>query len=178
MKEIWKDIKGYEGLYQISNLGKVKNIKRLQYDINKKVFVYIEKEKMLKPSKNKKGYLQVVLQKKKKRKSQKVHRLVAEAFISNPNNLPIVNHKDENKQNNCVDNLEWCNNKYNCNYGSRNTKLAKKVNQYTKNNIFVKTYESMSEASKLLNIHHSHISDCCLGKRKSAGGYVWKYANK
>ena len=109
MKEIWKDIKDFEGLYQVSNLG---NVRRIKFINNK-----IEKEKitMLKPNKN--IYLQVMLCKNGKTKRKNVHRLVAETFIDNPNNYDCVNHKDENKHNNSINNLEWCTRIYNMNYG-------------------------------------------------------------
>lgn len=102
MKEVWKDIKGYEGLYQVSNLGNVKSLK-------------FNKEKILIPLFDK-NYLFIQLWKNGKYKRYKVHRLVAEAFIPNTNEYSCVNHKDENKQNNCVDNLEWCTNQYNIEY--------------------------------------------------------------
>lgn len=113
MEEIWENIKGYEGLYQVSNLGRVKSIKRLIYDINKKQNVYIQKETILKYGLNHKGYKMVKLQKNKQKKTISIHRLVALTFIPNPNNLEQVNHIDGNKENNCVSNLEWCNNEYN-----------------------------------------------------------------
>ena len=122
MEEIWKDIEGYEGLYKISNMGRVKSIK-----FNKEKILFLQKDKY--------GYLRVGLRKMGKLKNYFVHRLVAEAFIPNPNNLPIVNHKDENKQNNCVENLEWCTVKYNNSYATalfqRKEKLKKKIVQYT-----------------------------------------------
>lgn len=114
--EEWKDIKGYEGLYQVSNLGRVRSLSRYV----KHRTIYILKGKLLKQRTRGKGYLAVTLCKNSKLKHYYVHRLVAEAFIPNPNNLPQVNHKDENKSNNCVDNLEWCDDKYNTNYGTRN----------------------------------------------------------
>ena len=103
MKELWKDIKNYEGIYQISNLGRVKSL-------------HNNKERLLKLHRKPDGYIQVVLCKNYKIVSRLTHRLVAEAFIPNPDNLPEVNHKDEDKTNNCVDNLEWCNSSYNKNY--------------------------------------------------------------
>lgn len=114
-KEIWKDIKNYERFYQISNLGNIKNYRN----------------KLLQPRINKSGYNRVILHKDKHGKEFLVHRLVAEAFIPNPNNLPCINHKDENKANNCVENLEWCTQKYNSNYGNirikqHNTRLKNK----------------------------------------------------
>ena len=114
--EIWKDIQGYEGLYQVSNLGRVRS---LNYKKTKTV-------KILKLTSNTKGYLQLILHKNGEISSRKVHRLVAEAFIPNPDGLPQVNHKDENKQNNCVDNLEWCTNYYNAWYGTKIDKMRKK----------------------------------------------------
>lgn len=114
MQEVWKDIKGYEGLYQVSNLGKVKRLGN-----NKQM-----REKTLKERKGKGGYLQVLLCEKGAQKSKYVHQLVAFAFIPNPNNYKEINHKDENKINNSVENLEWCNHKYNCNYGTRNKRLT------------------------------------------------------
>lgn len=113
--EIWKDIKGYEGLYQISNYGNVKSLERVIED-NKGS--YIKKEKILTPTINNRGYYHIGLRNNSKTKYYYVHRLVAEAFIPNPNNYPIINHKDEDKTNNKVDNLEWCTPKYNANYGT------------------------------------------------------------
>ena len=110
MQEVWKDIKGYEGLYQVSNLGQVKRLSNNKYT----------REKMLKPRKGKSGYLQVILSEKGNIKSKYVHQLVASAFIPNPNNYIEINHKDENKENNNFENLEWCTHKYNCNFGTRN----------------------------------------------------------
>ena len=114
MKEIFKDIEEYEGLYQISNLGRVKSLK-------------YGKERILKPAKDKKGYLYVCLYKQGKMKIYRVHRLVAQAFIPNPNNLPQVNHKDEDKTNNASSNLEFCDAKYNNNYGNHNKKMGEKI---------------------------------------------------
>ena len=121
MQEIWKDVKGYEGLYQVSNLGQVK---RLGNDRQMR-------EKTLKGNKVKSGYMQVVLCKKGKSKPLYVHRLVAIAFIPNPNNHKEINHIDEIKTNNNFENLEWCNHKYNCNYGTRNIRRKKTINART-----------------------------------------------
>lgn len=114
MEEIWKDIKGWND-YQVSNFG---NVKRLNYRKT-------EREKKIKQQKCK-SYLYITLSQNKKRKTFRVHRLVAEAFIPNPNNLPQVNHKDENPSNNCVSNLEWCDARYNSNYGTRNERISEK----------------------------------------------------
>lgn len=122
MTEIWKDIVGYEGLYQVSNLGNVKRLKG--YKGRGKG--YIVEEHLIQPSINSRGYQNVVLCKNGKTKTFSMHRLVAIAFLDNSDNLPQVNHKDENKLNNCVDNLEWCDSKYNNNYGTRNKKCSDK----------------------------------------------------
>ena len=119
MTEIWKNIEGYEGKYQVSNLGRVKSM--------------IGQEKVLHPKKHRNGHLQIGLHKDKKRKTMYIHRLVAQAFIPNPDNLPCVNHKDECPSNNNVDNLEWCTQKYNCNYGTRVDRIMEtKKQQYKK----------------------------------------------
>lgn len=120
-------------------------------------------------------YYQMILYKNKSCKSYYIHRLVAETFISNPDNLPFVNHKDENKQNNCVDNLEWCTQKYNINYG---TSLKKRIDLMGKPVICMETgkrYKSALEAGKQLGINYKHICDCCRGRRKTTGSYHWEY---
>ena len=122
MTEIWKDIVGYEGLYQVSNLGNVKRLKG--YKGRGKG--YIVEEHLIQPSINSRGYQNVILCKNGKTKTFTMHRLVAIAFLDNSEKLPQVNHKDENKLNNCVDNLEWCDSQYNNNYGTRNKKCSDK----------------------------------------------------
>lgn len=176
MQEIWKDIEGYEGLYQVSNTGKVKSLET--WDVNKDC--YVKREKMLKFDYHRRGYQIVTLTNKKKRKRHQVHRLVAKAFIENPENLPQVNHKDENKQNNHVDNLEWCTNYYNNRYGTRDERVAikhkKPVVQFDCEMHEVKEYDSIVGAVKQNNYKAAaSISECCRGKRKTAYGYVWKY---
>ena len=169
--EVFKDIKGYDGLYQISNYGRVKSLK-------------YGKEKILKLCLGGDGYLKVQLWKKGKQKKYFVHRLVAEAFIPNQDNLPQVNHKDEVKTNNCVENLEWCTAKYNLDYNEGqkrraekniNGKLSKSVYQYTLNGNFIKEWSSTHEVERQLGYDDSNISRCCLGKRPTAYGYKWKY---
>ena len=166
MNEEWRDIEGYEGLYQISNLGRVRSLNCRGH----KGCIGI-----LTPRLDGKGYEMVALYKEGKARNIKVHRLVAQAFIPNPNNYPQVNHKDENKTNNDVKNLEWCTNEYNHNYGTRNERvgksLSKKVICITTGEIF----NSMREACRKYNISVGSMTECCQGKRKTVGGYKWEY---
>lgn len=171
MEEIWKPI-GYEG-YEVSNLGRVKSYK---YDkINGKI---------MKPYKNTKGYLQIDLQldgrKRENRVHLAVHRLVAIAFIPNPDNLPQVNHKDEDKTNNCVDNLEWCTNDYNAHYGTHIERVAEKIRMpiYSvdkQGNI--EHFPCVREADRIVSGKEygisAPISMCLNGKRKTAYGRQW-----
>ena len=163
--EIWKDVKDYEGHYQVSDKGRVKSVK-------------FGKEIFLKQG-SCRGYLRVGLSKNGEIKRYTVHRLVAQAFIPNPNNLPEVNHKDEIKTNNNIENLEWCDHKYNINFGNRTQRSAEKqskpVLQYTKDGKFVNELKSVMDVQRNLGYDQGHISACCLGKRKSANGFVWKY---
>ena len=164
--EIWCPVKNYENLYEVSDQGRVKSIG-------------YGKERILKPGRNTQGYLQVVLCKNGEKNNCVIHRLVSQTFIPNPDNLPEVNHKDEDKTNNSVSNLEWCDRKSNCNYGNRNKriseKLSKSVLQFTKDGELVREWKSMNDVEINLGFNHSNISSCCTGKRKSANGFVWKY---
>ena len=180
MQEEWKDIKGYEGLYQISNNGNVKSLGRwIDRKCKGKKW---QEEKILKSLVDKDGYLFVRLCKNGKVKNFKVHCLVAEAFISNQNNYPCVNHKNEIKDDNRVNNLELCDHKYNNNYGTRNKrvagKLAKKVLQIDKNtNEIISEFQSIMEVQRQLGISLSNISECCNNKphHNTAYGFKWKY---
>ena len=158
MTEEWKDIKDYEGLYQISNLGNIKSL---------------IKNKILKPYINKKnGYSYIGLHKNKKIEVIRIHKLVATHFIPNLNNFPVINHKNGIRNDNRVDNLEWCTQKYNITYS-----LGKKISQYNINNNFIKEWNSAMEIERNLKISNSNINKCCQNKRKTAGGYIWKYSN-
>lgn len=174
--EIWKDIKAYEGLYQISNSGNVRSLDR--YETNGRTMI-LYKGKMLSKaiSHSNKGYYIVSLSKKGKSTKKYIHRLIAEAFIPNPNNYPCINHKNENKLDNRIENLEWCTDIYNINYGNRNKKasknISKRIVQISKDNKIIKVWDSIDKAQKELKI--SNISSCCLNKRKTSGGYIWKY---
>lgn len=177
MKEIWKDIKNYEGLYQISNLGNVKSLERYVNHLNG---VRIVHEKILKPIIDNTGYYVVSLWKENICERIHIHRIVTENFIPNISNKPFVNHIDGNKLNNCINNLEWCtpkeNNIHAYKYGLNPSRV--KVNQYDLNGNFIKTWNSVIEANKFYKT--SHISECCNDKsnRKMAKGYLWKYADE
>lgn len=166
--EIWKDIKDYPN-YQVSNMGRVKSLK---YD----------KEKILKSCKDKDGYLIVGISKEGKIKNFKVHRLVASAFIPNPNNLPYINHINEIKDDNRIENLEWCSSKYNANYGSRNERMAKAksipILQFSKTDDLLRKWDSAIEVERELGFYHTHITSCCKGKLKSAYNYKWDFHYK
>ena len=173
MKELFKSITGYEGLYEVSNLGNVRRIAGKGC---------IE-TRVLKLIKQLNGYLYVGLCKNNKVKLHRVHRLVATAFIDNPENLPCINHIDENKENNRVDNLEWCSYSYNLNYGTHNERMAKalskKVLQLTLDGVLVREWESVNECHRN-GFDKGHVSDCCNNKYGRQGnvykGYRWVYA--
>ena len=175
--EIWKDIKGYEGLYQVSNMGRVKSLERTVSGKNGRKFPI--KELILKPQTNDCGYLRVYLCNSRGKKKFSVHRLVCEAFHENPENKPCVNHIDEDKTNNTASNLEWCTHKENNNQGTRLARIAKTqskpVGQYTTNGKLIKVWQSASEAQRQLGFAQSYISAVARGKYKTAYGYVWKY---
>ena len=156
-----KDIVGYEGLYAVTSCGKVWSYKR---------------KKFLKPYTVRGGYLQVKLLKDNEKKCCYVHRLIADAYIPNPENLPQINHRDENKTNNCLQNLEWCDAKYNSNYGTRNEKVAnsnkKSILQFDLNGNFIKEWKSATDVGREVrdNIYH-----CLKGDQKTAYGFIWKF---
>lgn len=183
MVEEWRDIKGFEGCYQVSNLGRVKSLereRRLGHSIK------IVPERFLRPGKSK-GYMRVVLVDRDIKRNVFVHRLVAEAFLTNPDNLPQVNHKDENRENNSVSNLEWVTAKENINYGYGAIKRhegqrykqphMKKVFQYDMSGNLIREYISIRDAARECRIDRSGISHCCNGKKdfKTYKGYVWRY---
>ena len=175
--EIWKEIKDYTNYY-VSNKGNILNIyeKAIKRNSKEKGIAF----RILKPTIDSNGYCCICLYKNNVSKIFKVHRLVAEAFIKNPKNLPQINHKDENKYNNIVDNLEWCTQQYNMNYGCRNEKVSKnqskyKIIQMDKNNNIIKIWDNIWELTHNTNFKKYNIYCCCRGKYKTAYGYKWKY---
>ena len=180
IEEKWLPVDCYEDTYFVSTRGVIKAIDRINYR------GYHLKEHIMKYATDKNGYKRVYLTKYGKTKSMLVHQVVARAFIPNPNNLPEVNHKDENKSNNCVENLEWCTHQYNSNYGTRVSRIIPKtidktrtpVDQYDLNDNLIKEWYSMNEASRQLNIIQQNISKCCHGTRQTAGGFKWKFHKK
>jgi hypothetical protein len=183
MDEIWKDIKGLNG-YQVSTLGNVRSIDRNIIGING--FPQKRKGKILSQSIINSGYLIVSFKVNSKTYRRLVHRLVAEAFIPNNKNYPQVNHKDECRTNNNVNNLEWCTSKYNCNYGNikirsklshiNHKKLSKKVLMIDENDNIINSFPSIKEAERVTGIKNYNISRCCHRRKYylTAGGYKWK----
>lgn len=176
MKEEWKDIKGYEGRYQISNTGRVKSLARYVRSICE----YKHIELILKPIKQKyDDYHYVNL----RGKHYKIHRLVAETFIPNPQNKREVNHINGDKSNNRVENLEWATPKENTNHAIRCLKIKrgyekqqKSVCQYDLNGVLLNQYINITHAARLNNLHATSICACCKGRAKTHGGFIWKYA--
>lgn len=184
MKEIWKPIKDYEDLYEISNYGKIRSKDRIVYQKNRwnnDIIQFTYKGKMLNTKINKNEYVQVHLTKNKKQKRYLVHRLVAEAFIPNPRNKPQVNHINCIKSDNRVDNLEWNTPQENTRHAIKNNrrKLATiKINQYDIQGNFIRQWNSMMEAAKQYNTTKQNIWLCCnKNNRKIAVGYKWEYVD-
>lgn len=177
--EIWKDVVGFEGKYKISSEGRVKSLD----------YKHTGEERIMNPHPNSCGYLQVSFYKDNKMYTKKVHRLVAEAFIPNPLCLATVNHKNEIKTDNNVDNLEWMSDYDNRMYGTRLARISikikgkfinrkdqsKAVQQFTKDGKFVAEFPSGKEVERQLGFDQGNISNCCLGKTKHSYGYVWRY---
>lgn len=173
MEELWKDIVSYEGLYQVSNFGHVRRLAHT-VSIGRGNYRHLKK-KVEKLHCDNSGYLYVGLLKNNKNKRLRVHRLVAKAFIENKDNLPCINHKDGNKQNNRVDNLEWCTYSHNNQHAYDNgLKTWKRPVVRLKQGIVIKRYESITDAEKD-GFKSSLICHCCNNKRKTHGGYEWHY---
>lgn len=182
--EIWKDIPNYLGFYQVSNKGRVRSLDR---KVNGKLGSLVTKKgRILVPQPMDDGYVQVRLCINGKIRFYRIHQLVAMCFIVNPKPgiFNVINHKDEVKDNNVPENLEWCTVKYNNNYGSKqekvrlkliNGKNSKSIIQCDLEGKIIKEWPSMSEAERQLGISNSKITACCKGKIKKAGGFIWKY---
>lgn len=173
MNEEWRDIPGFEGLYKVSNKGEVKSLN----------YRRTNRERILKPGKDRNGYFQLLLYKKGKIKNMQIHRLVAQAFIPNPYNLPQVNHRNECKTDNRVENLEFCTQEYNLKYGSHNDRVVKaNINNPKKSKSVIcietgKIYPSTMEAQRQLGFPHQHIVSCCNKKygHKTVCGFHFEY---
>ena len=164
MMEIWKDVPGFNNLYQVSNLGNVRSVTRYK--------------KVLKPWIDKDGYRNVLLKNRGVEKHFRVSRLVAGLFIPNPYGKEIVNHIDMKRDNDAASNLEWCTTKENVAHSYKHGKYIghghKSVSQF-KDGVFIKSWPSISDASKALSIPNTNISKCLRGTRHKAGGYEWKF---
>ena len=186
-EEIWKDIKGYEGYYQVSNYGRVKSLDRIISSSTSNTFY---KKGQLIKLRNKKGYYNVSLSKNNKSRHFIVNKLVATAFIDNPNNYNQTNHKDENPLNNYIENLEWCNSQYNNTYGTklervkktmiaRNLKMAQKVIlQFDLNENFIREWDSASQIHKAYGYNIGFIGRCCKIKNSTGYNYIWRYKDE
>lgn len=183
MEEIWKDVPGYEGRYMVSNFGRIKSIK--VWNGNKYLKKYDNCDRVLIPCDGRNGYFYVSLCGRK----HTVHRLVANAFIQNPQNKTQVNHIDGNKKNNRVENLEWCTNRENALHARKHgllvgrdasaaAKNSKRISQYDLSGNFIRTWPSATVAGRETGIDSSTISKCCSGTRKTTGGYTWKYERR
>lgn len=191
-KELWKDVVGYEGRYQVSNMGRVKSLERKVW--NGRGYGTVS-EKILKPRKNKYGYLDVLLHRDGKAKRYRVNRLVASAFIPNPQGLPEVNHINEDKTDNSLENLAWVTHKENINHGTRTERQAEKLRgkKQTEEHVrkrskpimaidkisgLIVEFSSSMEAERVLGINHSNITQCCKGRYKTVGGFQWFYSSQ
>lgn len=182
MSEQWRAVVGYEGLYEVSSTGRVRRLAGISEGKHK----YPVKARELKQSRRN-GYPFLALCKAGKPKREYVHRLVAEAFIPNPDNLPCVNHKDETRTNNNVENLEWCTKKYNVNYGTRAQRFSEimrnkscGVQMFSRDGELITVFRSVMDAHEATGISISNIAECAsgTGRHKSAGGYIWKYMDR
>ena len=185
-EEKWISVKGFEGLYEVSNLGRIKSLTKIVW--NGKGY-YTKKESFIKPSVNKGGYLHTRLCKNGKLSSFTVHRLVAESFVSNDEGKPQVNHIDGDKENNAICNLEWCTNYENYKHAVENgLKDMKKVSIESvkksrrgvsqidiSSGLVIFEFKSIMDAQRAAGVPNSHIVRVCKGKLNTAGGYKWRY---
>lgn len=184
MKEVWKDIKNFEGYYKISNKGRVLSITRKVKSSRSKSGYRTVNQRILKTRIDKYGYNTVILRKHNTDKHFTIHRLVAEAFIDNPNNYPSINHIDENKLNNTPENLERCTIKYNNLYNNRQQSINEKLKEVVKGKVilqydldmnFIKEWKSLREIHRTLRLNRQEINKTCRKERGSYANYIWKY---
>ena len=169
-KETWKPVMGFEGAYEVSDLGNIRSLNNLGAT-------------PMKPTRNNLGYMKIILWKGGTPTYRTIHRLVAEAFLPNPQKLPQINHKNEDKVDNRVENLEWCTAKYNANYGTRSCRIkealtdkyGRAVLQFTLDGEFVAQYPSLSEAGRAVGCSPSSIRHSCLGHRGPVNGFLWEF---
>lgn len=181
--EVWKDISGYKGFYQVSNLGRIKSVARFITDKDRPNRCIYHKGQIIKQYVDKMGYYNLHLSINSKVSLKRAHRIVAETFIPNPNNLPCINHKDETRTNNSVPNLEWCTHKYNTNYGtcierirSKNllrTDMATPIYQYSLDGTFVCRHNSINSIERNLGFSKRSIRQVLDGVHASSHGYIW-----
>lgn len=174
--EIWKEIPRYNGAYLISNFGNMKSTERYCYHGDKP---WLVKERLLSKVVGHTGYIEYQVTYNKKHRSEKAHRLVAEAFIPNPENKPHINHKDGNKQNNHVENLEWCTEKENVIHAYHHglVKRCKKIAQYDMNMNLIKIWETTGDIERAGIARKSSIHNVCKGINKYCKNYIWRYVN-
>ena len=188
--EIWKDIPNYEGFYQVSNLGRIRSLNHSVLTGLKNSKEVVKRGKIIKPNLCR-GYEKITLSKNNKRVSKQVHRLVAEAFIPNPDNKPQINHINGIKIDNKIENLEWCTSKENVNHAIKTNlitrssleravksmieKNKKQVIQLDKEGKTIQEYSSLKEAEEKTSVKAKNISACLVGRTKTAGGYIWNY---
>lgn len=197
MSEMWRDIEGYEGYYQVSDKGNIRSMDRYVKGKNNSRCFHKGADRKLQVSH--KGYFNIILQKEGKKKQYQVHRLVAQAFIPNLENKPQVNHIDCNKQNNGVSNLEWATQQENMDHAKENNLFGetskaqrkafmenivkaqesrkKAVRQYDLNGVFIKEYHSIAKAAKKTGTNGAKISMCCRGQRNKTNNFNWEYSN-
>lgn len=195
--EVWKSIAGYEGLYEVSNMGRIRSIDRIRKSVRNGSNLGCLKGKVMKPFYNNIGYLMIDLFKDGIRKTFTVHRLVALAFVPNPDGKPCVNHLDETHDNNCADNLEWCTQKENMNYGTAPQRISKKIKErwergkmkgrpkrqvakYSLDGKLLEVYPSYLDAAKACGStsNGSSIINCIQGRYNTSYGYKWGYYEK